>query len=126
VNKRPSVLNEDSMKLYNQWVSGIAKRDLQPEVVTVADIVNRYRNTKEPVRELPYPLNSAVNALGDLFVKCADMRRLMADSISYPIIKENEDSIRAIRKLNEKIAEIQNIIVSCTDELNQIVENKER
>lgn len=125
MKKRPSVLNEDSMKLYNQWVSGIAKRDLQPEVITVADIVNRYRNRTQASKQLPFPLNNAVDALGDLFVKCADMRRLMASSISYPVIKENENSIKAIRQLNEKIAEIQNIIVSCTEELNQIVENKE-
>jgi hypothetical protein len=126
VKKRPSVLNEDSVKLYNQWVSGIAKRDLQPELITVADIVNRYRNKQEAPKSLPFPLNRALDALGDLFVKCADMRRVMADSLTYPVVKENENSVRAVRDLNEKIAEIQNIIVSCTEELNQIVEKSQK
>lgn len=122
MKKRPSVLSEDSAMLYNKWVSGIAKRDLQPEVITVDDIVNRFRNTDKAPPILPYPLDKILDFIGDLFVKCADFRRTLASSVSNPLIKDSKNKIQAIRSLNEKIKKIQDILMSCTDELNKIVE----
>jgi len=122
VNKRPSAINEDSTMLYNKWVSGIAKRDLQPEVITVNDIINRFRNRYDKPVELPYPLDKILDFLGDLFVKCADFRRQLAMGVNNPLIKDNKDKIKTVRELNEKIQNIQDQILSCTDELNKLVE----
>ena len=122
MNKRPSAINEDSTMLYNKWVSGIAKRDLQPEVITVNDIINRFRNRYDKPVELPYPLDKILDFLGDLFVKCADFRRQLAMGVNNPLIKDNKDKIKTVRELNEKIQNIQDQILSCTDELNKLVE----
>lgn len=124
MKKRPNVLNEDSMKMYNQWVSGIAKRELQPEVITVADIVNRYRNRGEAPKRLPYPLDTALDYLGELFVKAADFRKLLHTTMSNPVVKESSQCIQAVRELNDKLDNIQQIVYSCTEQLNKIVENQ--
>jgi len=123
VKKRPSVLNEDSTMLYNKWVSGIAKRDLQPELITVADIVNRFRNKQQTATKiLPYPLNLLLDRLGDIFVKCAELRKGLSESLSNPVIKDSKEKIQAIRVINEKMNSIQDQIFSCTGELNKLVE----
>ena len=124
MSKRPSVLSEDSQKLYNKWVSGIATRDLQPEVITVADIVNRYRNTTDAPKRLPFPLELALDYLGDIFVKCADFRRQLQNSLVNPVVKDNAEGMKAIRELNKKMEAIQDAIFSCTEQLNKIVEKE--
>lgn len=113
---------EDSSMMYNKWVSGIAKRDLQPEVITVSDIVNRFRNNSQAPKNFPFPLQNLLNLLGDIFVQCANTRRLLASSFSNPIIKDDAKKIKAIRQLNAKIDKIQNELFTCTEELNKLVD----
>lgn len=118
----PSALNEDSTMLYNKWARGIASRQLQSTVITVDDIINRFRNNNDAPAILPYPLDRFLDFLGDIFVKCADLRRTMAQSVSNPLIKDRADKIQALRRLSDKIQKIQDQLFSCTDELNKIVE----
>lgn len=122
MGKKISALNEDSQMLYNKWVSGIAKRDLQPEIITLSDIVNRFRNNNQAPKVLPYPLDRIVDFLGDIFVKCADLRRTLAQGAASPNIKDNAKKIRTIRELNQQIQEIQEKLFSCTDKLNKLLE----
>lgn len=122
MNKRPSAINEDSTMLYNKWVSGIAKRDLQPEVITVNDIINRFRNRYDKPVQLPYPLDKILDFVGDMFVKCADFRRQLALSVNNPVIKDSKDKIQTVRELNTKIQKIQDQLLTFTDELNKLVE----
>jgi len=122
VKKSDAMLREDSSKIYNKWVSGIAKRELQPEVITVSDIVNRFRNSSDAIKSFPYPLQNIVDFLGDLFVQAANLRRLLSSSLSNPTIKDSKVRITAIRSLNDKLDKIQNEIFSCTEELNNLVE----
>jgi hypothetical protein len=44
--------------------------------------------------------------------------------MSNPVVSESADCIQAIRELNEKLADIQDIVFSCTEQLNKIVENQ--
>ena len=122
MKKTPLVISEDSIKLYNQWVSGIAKRDLRPEVITINDIINRFRNRYDKPKILPYPLDRMLDFIGDLFVKCADLRRTLASSVNNPLIKDSKEKIQTVRELNEKIQDVQDRILSCTEELNKLVE----
>jgi hypothetical protein len=123
VKKKYGVLNEDSKMLYNKWVRGIATRELQPEVITVDDIVNRFRNNNSQASPIyPYPLDKMMDFIGDIFVKCADLRRTLAMSVSNPLIKDKAEKIQAVRKLNDKIQKMQEQLFSCTEELNKIVE----
>lgn len=123
MKKKYSVLNEDSKMLYNKWVRGIATRELQPEVITVDDIVNRFRNNNSQASPIyPYPLDKMMDFIGDIFVKCADLRRTLAMSVNNPLIKDKADKIQAVRELNNKIQKMQEQLFSCTEELNKIVE----
>lgn len=124
MGKNIKLLSEDNQSIYNKWVSGIAKREAPPEVITVADIQNRYRNGLHYTapKALPYPLTSLLDFLGNLFVKSAEMRHSLGSAVTYPVIKEEKSKIDAIKKLNEKLSNIQEIIYSCTEELNQLVE----
>jgi len=122
MSKRPSVLSEDSQMLYNKWVSGIAKRDLQPDIITIADIVNRYRNSHDGPRPFPYPLAFIIDFLGNIYVQCADFRKQLLASLANPVIKDRKESIEAVRDLNKKIDMIQKLVFTCTEDLNKIVE----
>jgi len=122
MGKKFSALNEDSQMLYNKWVRGIATRQLQPEIITISDIINRFRNNNQARKILPYPLDRVVDFLGDLFVKCADLRRVLAQGAGSPLIKDNVDKIKTIRELNNDIQEIQEKIFSCTEKLNKLLE----
>jgi hypothetical protein len=121
--KKTLLVREDNQNMYNKWVSGIAKREAPPEVITVADIQNRFRNDlnyKAPL-ELPYPLTRLLDFLGNLFIKSAELRRLLGNAINYPIYRKDSKKIEAIKSLNSKIDNIQKIIYSCTDDLNKLL-----
>jgi hypothetical protein len=120
--KKVSTLNEDSQMLYNKWVRGIATRELQPEIITLSDIVNRFRNNNKAPKKLPYPLDSVVDFLGDIFVKCADLRRTLAQGVVSPLIKDKASKIKTVRDLNKKIERIQQQIFDCTEDLNKLLE----
>jgi len=122
VKNNLTFLWEDSSQMYNKWVSGIAKRDLQPELITVADIVNRFRNNSQAPKTFPFPLENLLNLLGDIFIQCANTRRLLASSFSNPVIKDDSGKIKAIRELNAKMDKIQNELIACTDALNKLVD----
>lgn len=123
MNKKYGVLNEDTKMLYNKWVRGIATREMQPEVITVDDIVNRFRNNNSQANPIyPYPLDKMMDFIGDIFVKCADLRRTLAMSVNNPLIKDKAKKIQAVRELNNKIQKMQEQLFSCTEELNKIVE----
>jgi len=122
MGKKVSALNEDSQMLYNKWVSGIAKRDLQPEIITLSDIVNRFRNNNQAPKILPYPLDKVIDFLGDIFVKCADLRRTLAQGVNSPLIKDKAEKIKTVRELNFEIQKIQERLFSCTDKLNKLLE----
>ena len=122
MSKRPAVLNEDSQMLYNKWVSGIAKRDLQPEVITISDIVNRFRNRYDRPRTFPYPLTFIIDFLGNIYVQCADFRKQLLASLANPVLRDRKESVEAVRQLNKKIDMIQKLVFTCTEDLNKIVE----
>ena len=71
MGKKQKILFEDFNKIYNKWVSGIAKREASSNVITVDDVVNQYRNNSEheAPKELPFPLDRSLPLLSDIFTK---------------------------------------------------------
>lgn len=122
------ILQEDDVKIYNKWVKGIAKSEGPSEVITVDDILNRYRNSvsyKAP-KKLPYGMDFLLDKLGDMVAKSTIIRGDLAIAIRNPVISEHSNRIKAVRKINDKLEEIQKILFSCTEEMNKIVENEEK
>lgn len=121
MNKK-TLLSEDNQMMYNKWVSGIAKREVPADVITVDDIVNRFRNdlSGRAPKQLPFPLTLLLDFIGNIFIQTADLRRTLVDSIHYPIIKDSDKKVKAVKIINKKIKEIQDILYSCTEELNAL------
>jgi hypothetical protein len=125
MNKKFKKLNEDTQSIYNKWVSGIAKREAPADVITIDDIVNRFRNTTNYVapKILPFPLSMLLDQIGNIFIKSAELRYDLVKSIDRsPIINESKEKKKAVESLNKKMKNIQEILYSCTEELNVLVE----
>lgn len=121
------ILLEDDQKIYNKWVKGIAKQEGPSQVITVDDIINRYRNSTsyEAPKNLPYGLDNILNQLGDLVVKCGNIRGSLVQGMKNPVVNNVPHRAKAAKDLHTKITKIQEMIFSCTEELNKIVENPE-
>ena len=129
MTKKFKVLKEDTENIYNKWVSGIAKREAPADVITIDDIVNRYRNNQNYIapKVLPFPLTMLLDQLGNLFTKTAELRYDLVKSIDRsPIINESTEKKKAVEILNKKMNQIQEVIYSCTQELNILVEKTEK
>lgn len=126
MSKSKKILFEDFNKIYNKWVSGIAKREAPSNVITVDDIVNQYRNNMnhEAPKELPYPLDKSLPMLGDIFTKLSDYKSLIHQSTQNPLIGKNQANIEQLEKVWMKLQTIQDILFSITVNLNKIVQSK--
>lgn len=123
-----NILQEDDTKIYNKWVKGIAKQESPSEVITVDDVVNVHRNstTYKGPENLPFGLNSLLQQIGNLFVQSANIRLNLRNSLSNPVISDYAQKVRAVNAINDKLAEIQEIIFSTTKDMNKIVENPKK
>jgi hypothetical protein len=123
-----NILQEDDTKIYNKWVKGIAKQEAPSEVITVDDIVNTHRNstTYKGPENLPFGLNSLLQQIGNLFVQSANLRLNLRNSLSNPVISDYAQKVRAVNTINDKLAKIQEIIFSTTEDMNKIVENPKK
>jgi hypothetical protein len=121
-----NILLEDDQKMYNKWVKGIARQEAS-QVITVDDIINRYRNSSSYAapKQLPYGLDNVLNSMGDIFVKCADLRRTLAFAMRNPVVSEHVQRVNAVKSINDKLNTIQETLFACTEDLNKIVENPE-
>jgi hypothetical protein len=128
MSKKSTILNEDSQNIYNKWVSGIAKKEAPSEVITVDDIINRYRNNSnyQATKSIPYPITLLLDFLGNIFIKTAELRHTLGNAVTYPLFKKSKEKIEAIKKLNEKLKQIQEIIYSCAEDLNSLVDKSEK
>jgi len=122
MQENKKILFEDFNKIYNKWVSGIAKREAPADVITVDDIVNQYRNNMnyEAPKELPFPLDRSLPLLGDLFGKLSEYKTLIQQSTSNPVIHNNKSNVKQLEKIWLKVQTIQDIIFSITVNLNKI------
>jgi|LauGreDrversion4_2_1035121.scaffolds.fasta_scaffold03389_3 hypothetical protein len=123
-----NILKEDDQKMYNKWVKGIAKQDAPSQVITVDDVINRYRNTLDhnAPKQLPFGLDFLLNQIGDILTKTANIRVDLSRALRNPVIYQKKHRIDAVEKLNDKMDQIQKILFSTTEDMNNIVENPEK
>jgi hypothetical protein len=123
-----NILKEDDQKMYNKWVKGIAKQDAPSQVITVDDVINRYRNTLDhnAPKQLPFGLDFLLNQIVDILTKTENIRVDLNRALRNPVIYQKKHRIDAVEKLNEKMDQIQKILFSTTEDMNNIVENPEK
>lgn len=120
------ILNEDETKIYNKWVKGIAKGEQgSPGVITVDDIINRFRNryNHEAPKILPYPLSNILDIMGNIFISSSNLRNILSMALQYPIFKKDRLKEEHVSSINRKLEQIQNVLFSITEDLNKIVDN---
>ena len=122
------VLQEDDAKIYNKWVKGMAKQDGPSQVITVDDIINRYRNTVSYncPKNLPYGMDNLLSQIGNLFYESSVIRLSLGKAVTNPVIYESKNKTDAVKTINEEIEKIQHNLFSITDDMNKILENKEK
>jgi hypothetical protein len=127
MGKKQKIIFEDFNQIYNKWVSGIAKREAPASVITVNDIVNKYRNTMEyqAPKNLPFPLDKSLESLGDIFVKLTEYKNLLEQASHNPVVAENKQNVVQLKKIWKKLQAVQDIIFSITVNLNKIVAKEE-
>jgi hypothetical protein len=123
-----NIVLEDEQKIYNKWVKGIAKQDAPSHVITVDDIVNKYRNTTahEMIKQLPFGMESLLAQIGDIFSKTSQVRATLKSAERNPVVFQHKHRVDAVNSFNDKMDKIQQILFSCTVEMNKIVENSEK
>jgi hypothetical protein len=119
-----NILMEDDQKMYNKWVKGIAKQDAPSQVITVDDVINRYRNTLDhnAPKQLPFGLDFLLNQIGDILTKTANIRVDLNRALRNPVIYQKKHRIDAVEKLNDKMDQIQKILFSTTEDMNNIID----
>lgn len=122
-----NILLEDDQKIYNKWVKGIAKQESPSHVITVSDIVNQFRNTNthEAIKQLPFGMESLLQQIGDIFSKTSQVRATLKSAERNPVVFQHKHRVDAVNDFNDKMDKIQQILFSCTVEMNKIVENPE-
>jgi hypothetical protein len=120
------ILQEDDVKIYNKWVKGIAKQDAPSQVITVDDIINRYRNniSHEAPKNLPYGLDNLLDQVGNIFNLSSNLRLTLSHSLKNPIIYEHKHRMKAVNSINDKMEKIQELLFSVTEDMNKIVEKE--
>jgi hypothetical protein len=122
------ILQEDDAKMYNKWVKGIAKQDAPSQVITVDDVINRYRNSisYDAPKDLPYGLDNLLDQIARIFVISSDIRVSLNRSLSNPVINQHRHRTDAVNEINEKLTKVQEILFSTTEDMNKIVENSKK
>ena len=120
------ILQEDDVKIYNKWAKGISKQDAPSQVITVDDIINRYRNNipYQAPKNLPFGLDNLLNQIGNIFNLSSNLRLTLSHSLKNPIIHEHKHRIKAVNNINDKMEKIQELLFSVTEDMNKIVEKE--
>lgn len=121
---KKKLLFEEVMN-YNKWVSGIASRELASQRVTLKDLfdksVNQYPNDVKADKAIPYPLPNTVQQLGDLYINACNARNMFKNSLSNPVVQENEPAKKYIAYVIEKLDNIINDLKGIFHTTNQPV-----
>jgi len=126
---RKKVLFEDILN-YNKWVSGIASRELASQRVTLRDLFNKnyvdqHPNDTQADPVLPFPLQSVIEQIGDLYINACNSRKLFKDSLNNPVISKNQSARDTVKDVISKLDTITDIIQNIIKQTNKPVAKKE-
>jgi hypothetical protein len=127
---RKKLVFEDILN-YNKWVSGIASRELGSQRVTLKDIF-KGPNTEqspndakaEPV--MPYPLQSVIQQIGELYMNANNAKQLFASSLTNPVIKRNPIAKETVKDIVDKLDTIIKTVQGIVVQANKPVAKKEK
>jgi len=125
---RKKLVFEDILN-YNKWVSGIASRELASQRVSLRDLFNNpYVDQNpndaraEPV--MPYPLQSVVPQIGDLYIYACNTKDLFKSSLSNPLVAKNKIAKETVLDIVSKLDAVIDIIKGIIEQANKPVAKK--
>ena len=117
---KKKVVFEDTVSMYNKWVSGQASREFSAIKMKFNDLMgdDKGKNTQNPndarsQNVLPYPLPNTASILGDLLTGTANAISAYKDALKNPLVSEDEKAREEIQNivncLNGSLAELKGI-----------------
>ena len=117
---KKKVLFEDTISVYNRWVSGQANREFNAQRVKYSDLFGngdvkekQQPNNSRAENVMPYPIPGAVSALGDLLTNYSNTIDLFKTALKNPNVQKDkkakqelEQIISVLRKSLNNVQEI--------------------
>jgi hypothetical protein len=119
---KKKVLFEDTVSMYNRWVSGQAAREFSAIKMKFNDLLDKDKgsgtqspNDVKASNVLPYPLPNTVFILGDLITNHTNASTSFKDALTHPLIKDDEKAKQELQAiiacLNKSLNELKQIFV---------------
>ena len=127
---KKKVVFEDTVSVYNKWVSGQASREFSAIKMKFRDLLgdDRGKSTQSPndaraSNVLPYPLPNTASILGDLLTGTTNAIGAYKDSLKNPLVNEDEKAKAEIenivRCLNKSLDELKGIFRVISDDAKE-------
>jgi hypothetical protein len=119
---KKKVLFEDTVSMYNKWVSGQAAREFSAIKMKFNDLLGNdkgYRtqspNDARANNVLPYPIPNTVAVLGDLITNTTSAITNFKTALKNPLVQKDEKAQKEleliVRCLNNSLNELMQIFV---------------
>jgi hypothetical protein len=119
---KKKVLFEDTVSMYNRWVSGQAAREFGAIKMKFNDLVGNdkgYRtqspNDARASNVIPYPIPNTVSILGDLITNTTSAINNFKIALKNPLVREDEKAQKELQLivncLNNSLEELKQIFV---------------
>jgi hypothetical protein len=119
---KKKVLFEDTVSMYNRWVSGQAAREFGAIKMKFNDLVGNdkgYRtqnpNDARASNVIPYPIPNTVSILGDLITNTTSAIANFKIALKNPLVREDEKAQKELQLivncLNNSLKELKQIFV---------------
>jgi hypothetical protein len=119
---KKKVLFEDTVSMYNRWVSGQAAREFGAIKMKFNDLVGNdkgYRtqnpNDARASNVIPYPIPNTVSILGDLITSTTSAIANFKIALKNPLVREDEKAQKELQLivncLNNSLKELKQIFV---------------
>jgi hypothetical protein len=103
---KKKVVFEDTVSVYNKWVSGQASREFSAIKMKFSDLLgdDKGKNTQSPNdaranNVLPFPLPNTASILGDLLTNTTNAIGAYKDALKNPLVREDEQAKKEIENI---------------------------
>jgi hypothetical protein len=119
---KKKVLFEDTVSMYNRWVSGQAAREFNAIKMKYNDLFDKSKgyktqspNDARASNVIPYPIPNTVSILGDLITNTTSAIANFKIALKNPLVQEDEKAQKELQLivncLNNSLKELKQIFI---------------
>jgi hypothetical protein len=127
---KKKVLFEDTISVYNKWVSGQASREFSAIKMKFNDLLGNDKhsmsqspNDAKGQNVLPYPLPNTASILGDLLTGMSNAISTYKTALNNPLVKEDEKAKKELELikgcLEKALTDIKQIFTVLTKSVDE-------